>query len=163
MAHAFSHPMPRRPAARGFTLIELMITVAILVILAAVATPSMTKLIATQRVKSAAGDLHMALLKTRSEAIKRNAAVTLKAATGGWGSGWTVVDPANPSGTPLLSHTSPSGVSVTTSVTDVVYNGTGRTTAGTGSFVFSASNTDLSRCVSIDASGRPYAKEGSSC
>lgn len=146
----------------GFTLIELMITVLVLVILAAVATPSMSKLIATQRVKAAAGDLHMALLKTRSEAIKRNAAVTLKSA-GTWAAGWTVADPDNPSGTPLLSHSSPSGVSVSSSVTQVTYNGNGRVTAGAGSFVFTASSTDKARCVSIDASGRPYAKEGSSC
>ena len=72
----------------GFTLIELMVVMSILAVLASLAAPSMSKLIATQRLRSAAGDMHLALVKARSEAVKRNKDVTISAQGGSWAAGW---------------------------------------------------------------------------
>ncbi len=153
----------RRPSG-GFTLIELLTVIAILAIMAALSAPSLTRLIADQRLKSTATDLHLTLLKARSEAIKRNVDVTVSPTGGSWTAGWSVLDPQAPSGPALDLRGPVASVSVTTTATQVVYRGTGRITpAGEVRFVFTSTRTDAARCLSIDPSGRPYLKEGSSC
>lgn len=150
-------------AQRGFTMIELIMVMAIAVVLMAVAAPSMSELIANQRVRGMAGDLHLALVRTRSEAIKRNTSVTLSPTGGSWANGWSIADPTSSTADPLLVQTGASGVTVTSALASVTYNGTGRTTTGSGSFVVGSSNTTRTRCVSIDTSGRPSSKEASTC
>lgn len=151
-------------AVRGFTLIELMVTVSILGVMAALAGPPMASMIAAQRLRGMATDFHQSLLKARSEAIKRNTSVTVNPLDGSWASGWTIVDPANPSGTPLDRREANGAVAVTASLSQIVYRGSGRITAtSTPTFVFSASATEESRCVTIDPSGRPYGIKGSTC
>ena len=53
----------------------------------------MSKMIANQRLKSMATDLHLTLVKARGEAIKRNADVTVSPAEGDWSNGWSMVNP----------------------------------------------------------------------
>lgn len=148
----------------GFTMIELLVVIAIFAVMAALAAPSMTRLIAGQRLKGAATDLHLSLTKARSEAIKRNADVTVDPSGGNWANGWSVVNPSDPAA-PLDVRGVVTSVSIATTASSVVYNGSGRTTPASsgGSFVFSSSATDATRCLSIDPSGRPYVKEGSAC
>jgi type IV fimbrial biogenesis protein FimT len=148
-------------SSNGFTLIELMIVVSILAVLASLAAPSMSKLIATQRLRSAAGDMHLALVKARSEAVKRNRDVTISPAGGNWAAGWSILDPDG--GAALDVRGPRSSVTVTTSATSVIFRATGRASAAVPQFVFSSSGTDVVRCISADPSGRPYVKEGSSC
>ena len=74
----------------GFTLIELLVTITVAAILASIAAPSFSSLIATQRTKSVATNLHLAMTIARSEATKRNANVTMSAKTGGWVNGWNI-------------------------------------------------------------------------
>ncbi|WP_018410588.1 GspH/FimT family pseudopilin [Methyloversatilis thermotolerans] len=59
-------------APRGFTLLELMITVAILTVIAAFAAPSFQSLITGNRLTSEANELLAALGQARSEAIRLN-------------------------------------------------------------------------------------------
>lgn len=141
-----------------------MVVVTILGVLAAVATPSMNRLMAAQRVRSMTTDLHLALVKARSEAIKRNVAVTLAPAGGDWNAGWVVSDPANPGGPPLQVFSPAAGVRIVASVPQVVYAGSGRTTlVAEASFVLDSARTDLARCVLVNLAGRPYVKEGATC
>ncbi len=58
-------------------MIELMVTVAVLAIIAAIAVPAMQGLIAANRLSAASTELVTALQLARSEAIRRNAAVTV--------------------------------------------------------------------------------------
>lgn len=62
---------------RGFTLIELVVGVAILAILASMAIPNFSKLVADTQVRSTADQLRDSIVRTRQEALKRNTPVTL--------------------------------------------------------------------------------------
>ena len=57
-------------SATGFTLIELMVTIAIAAILATLAAPSFREYIVSQRIKNASFDLFTALTLARSEATQ---------------------------------------------------------------------------------------------
>lgn len=66
----------RLPSPKGFTLIELMVAIAILGILVTLAAPSFNSFIDKYRVKRAADTVSAFLINTKSEAIKRNTAVS---------------------------------------------------------------------------------------
>lgn len=73
-----------RPASSytGFTLIELVVTVAVLAILLGVAVPAFQDTLAKRRLVGAAEQLYADLQYARSEAIKRNASVVVSFSTG---------------------------------------------------------------------------------
>lgn len=73
----------------GFTLVELLVTIAILGVLTALAAPSFTPLIERWRVRQAAEDLTSSMFFARSEAIKRGGGITLETAST-WDQGWSV-------------------------------------------------------------------------
>jgi type IV fimbrial biogenesis protein FimT len=149
-----------RPA--GFTIIELMVSLVVLGILVTVAIPSFNDLVLSTRIKSAASDLYGALSLARSEAIKRNANVTVGPLTGGaeWANGWQVKVGA----TVLATHGAvtnlrvdcPTGTACTQSLT---YSRNGRLSSGTVTLSVDLISPPTPRrvpmrCVTIDVSGR---------
>ena len=103
--------MPSRLAAyqqvRGFTLLEVMVVVAIIAVLAALAGPSFIPVIERWRVRSAAEELTATFYYARSEAIKRGGGIAIDA-TGGWGQGWKVTHTQGGATTDLQVSPAPS-------------------------------------------------------
>ena len=146
---------PQCTRGKGFTLIEVLMTVAIAAILASVAGPPFVRLLADQRAKAAATDLFTALSVTRSEAIKQNQNVSLLPKSSDWANGWVIADPGG--GANLLDMNA-TGVPVTGGPASVIYNGGGRLAGATApSFTIGESGMPQ-RCLSVDLSGRPHIK-----
>lgn len=68
---------------RGFTLVELMVTVAVLAIVAAIAAPSFTQLVLRSRLTSTSNEVVAALQLARMEAIRKNGSVDVCPTTDG--------------------------------------------------------------------------------
>jgi type IV fimbrial biogenesis protein FimT len=99
--------------ARGFTIIEMMMVIAFIVILITLAAPSMRTMILTNQVRSFTGDLLGDLALARSEASKRSANVVMCTSsdqstcdsTAEWTTGWVVFVDADRSGSRSTSGT----------------------------------------------------------
>jgi prepilin-type N-terminal cleavage/methylation domain-containing protein len=83
----------RKWAARGFSLLELFIAVAVLAILTVLAMPSMREFGMRMTVTETNNDIVMALNTARAEAAKRGLPVGVLSlgGSGNWTSGWQVV------------------------------------------------------------------------
>ncbi len=80
----------------GFTLIELMVTIAVLAILLGIAIPSFQGTLDKRRIIGAAEQIYADLQYARSEAIKRNATVRVSFQTGtNWCYGITTLASCN--------------------------------------------------------------------
>ena len=146
----------RRTAVRmvlGFTVVETVVAMSILLIVLSIAAPSFRNLILSQRVKNASFDVYSTITLARNEAILKNGTVTIVPTGGSWANGWTVTDASGTvvrmqSATPNIAIAGPAAVS---------YNSTGRliTTVAPFSLMVNPMLGSSARCISIDLSGRP--------
>lgn len=152
----------RAPGTRGFSLIELMVTIAVMAILMAVVVPSFTDTLLGSKLASYANSLSGSAMLARSEAIKRNATVSLCVSstgascdTGSWEQGWIVL-----SGTSVLhrGEALPAGLRITeaTAIERVDFRPGGvGTTAATLTVCRQTPTVGAQeRVVSISATGR---------
>lgn len=125
-------------AEGGFTLTEVMVTVAVLAVIMAIAIPSMTVVVNNNRLTAQSNELVAALQHARSEAVKFNAPVsvckstdgaTCSTAAGTW-AGWiTVVDAT---GEVLRSRVLDGPVQMTSDFDAVTFRGDGLARAAAG-------------------------------
>jgi type IV fimbrial biogenesis protein FimT len=152
--------------AQGFTLIELMITLAVMAILLGIAAPSFNNVVLSNKLSSYANNLVASANLARSEAIKRNSAITLCAssngtscaASGGWEQGWVI---KTTSGTQII-QTQPaaaSGFKITegSALLSMDFDPSGVGTSSAASLKIcraTPTSGDQERVVSISATGR---------
>lgn len=154
--------MSMRRTAPGFSLIELMITLAIAAVLVMVAIPNYQSFVAGERAKSAAQNLFFAMQLARSEAIKRNAQVAVTEAGNSWAAGWNVAQAA----TSIRTQQPLSGVTISSGgVTNVTYDSDGRVSGGgMPSFtVCDTANLSKQQILTVYPSGVPELSQGGAC
>lgn len=83
---------------RGFTLIELVLTLLVICIIAANTAPAFALLLEQQRVGVAGRDFLRGLMFARTKAGYRNARMVVTYRENGWGSGWLVYEDSNRNG-----------------------------------------------------------------
>lgn len=162
----FEHPS----RGQGFTLIELMITIAIAAILLAIGIPSFRTMILQNRLSGNVNEFIAANMFARSEAIKLGQGVTLCPAVnaesgsnacvdpGDWSTGWlvTTTDPVTAIQTVLARQAAlPSETSVTPAASAAItYTGMGQLkTTATSTLTFS-NTSGCTRTVTVSPSGR---------
>jgi len=96
----FSFATARRGA--GFSLVEMLTTLSVLVVLLAIASPGLASLTSANALSAAQGELAAAMMLARGEALKRGAQVGIVATSpvrgAEFNSGWTVFVDANGNG-----------------------------------------------------------------
>lgn len=131
-----------------------MTAVAVFAVLVTVALPSFSDFIMTQRVKGATSNLYAALITARSEAMKRNANVSMNR-LGSWSGGWEVKLADD---TVVLTESVNDSVTVSEldDLAAVTFSWTGRplSSSAAAEFVISAPGVDA-RCIALSLSGMP--------
>ena len=147
-----------RTSHRGFTAIEMLVTVSVLAILTAVASPSLAAFLNSQRVKTSSFDVYSSLMFARSEAIKRRSNISIVAGSTDWTSGWRIQDASS---NVLRNQDGPKGVTITSSNSTLTYGIDGRlTTSGALLSIEALTNPDNAgrRCLDIDTTGVPRSR-----
>lgn len=76
-ASLYSSSYKRLTTSAGFTLIELMVTIAVLAIIVSIAAPSISNQLANQRVKSTVSTIENALKEAKAESLIRRQSITV--------------------------------------------------------------------------------------
>ncbi len=82
--------MNKKSHSNGFTLVELLVVVAVFAIIATIAAPNLRTLFLENRATTQVNQLVEALNVARSEAVRRNQAVTLCRVGETWADGWAL-------------------------------------------------------------------------
>lgn len=180
-SYPFSHQHSPSTKVSGFTLVEVMITLVIAIILAAIAIPQFTSTTQAQRTSSEINNLLNDVQFARSEALKEGQMVSLCISTNGtscsgsgWESGWIVYSAGAAAGfvvnTSVVLRVQPPFTTTDTittspaSTTSLTFNRDGFSSGlGAAGLLFtlrnSTGNSAATRCLWVDALGRAYVQK----
>lgn len=143
----------------GFSMVELLIVIAIAGILASLAVPSFNSIVLNQRIRTGAEELHASLSFARSEAAMRGLSETISiipadtAATKDWALGWQII--ASTAGT-LKTFPAKKSIQITGPNVTLTYRMDGRLTTLTQQvFTVTASGGTETKCVIVRPNGQP--------
>jgi type IV fimbrial biogenesis protein FimT len=152
------------PAQRGFTLVELMVTVSIVAILAMIAVPSYNEAMLGSKLNTLANNFVASAQLARSEAIKRNTPVTLCASAdgtscgGNWRDGWVVLA----GGAAVYTQGPfPSNFLLAGNVTSINFQPTGVGATCAKLDLSNSKYTSQARVLTVTATGRPKSEKSS--
>jgi len=145
---------------KGFTLVEMMVTIAVLAIIIGIATPSFVEMMRQNTVRSQANELLALMHYARSEAIKRRSNVEVAISAGSGGNGWTAsvnIPGTSPiTGIRTLSNSTSSSVVASTSI---IFEANGRRSATTNVSCIAISYSGIVRTIHIGISGSLAVKQ----
>ncbi|GFM69952.1 GspH/FimT family pseudopilin [Pseudomonas capsici] len=148
-----------RYMSKGFSLIELLVTVSVVAIVAALAVPSFTSTIQNNKADAELNDLQRALNYARLEAINRGVTVRIAPTSGAdWKTELQVFLASDTSATPTaLRKVAPlsSGATLTaTDVTGIEFNNLGALSTPTTAVVMNYTRGSIARTMNICLTGR---------
>lgn len=168
--------------SKGFTMIELMLTISIASILLAMAVPSYQSLMRESRLTTQANELITSLHYARSEAVKRGIRVTLCKSSDGasctngsnWQDGWLIFSDTSTVGSvdsgdevlrvfPGLNGSTLGGGGNFANWVSYLPNGRSQGNGSLATGTFSLCNQASGRNVVVNNSGRPRVEKVSSC
>lgn len=158
-----------RRAVVGFTLVELMVTLALLALVVTLAVPSFREFNLRSNQSAIVNELVGALNLARSESVKTGRAGTVIRAGANWNAGWRVEIDLNGDATIqgdeiLRTHDAlPNGYTIVVSddAESVSFNVEGRASDAVSFVVCRPENTDaLARRTDVDGSGRVQSYKG---
>jgi type IV fimbrial biogenesis protein FimT len=172
-----------KAAQRGYTLVELMVSIGVLTILGAVALPGMENIMLNNSRVSLTNEFSSSLQVARSEAATRNQRVTMCASGNGtscgsasaWKNGWIVFNDVDLSGAPngdelIIKDVRSDGeidIIPDTFAASITYRPNGRAMAdtiaeNTGEFTFcDRRGAEHARVLIVGSNGRPQLSESS--
>ena len=149
----------------GFTLIELIVSVMIVAIAAAIAVPAFNEMQARGAIRATASDFVTAVNVARVQAVSLRTTVTLKPVSGSnWSSGWVIEYPATVT-TEQNQTFLPSGTSTLVSeggLSEIQFRNNGLTNAGEAEFsLCDARSGERGRTITISPFGKVTNEEKS--
>ncbi len=146
---------------KGFTMIELLVVMSIMVILLAISAPSFQAFLQKERVTAASNKILRAVLLTRSEAINQELPVTFTVNADGW-------DVTDNDGVLILTDSIvDAGITlgIDGDAGDITFGSNGRPAAPmvSNSDYLTISSGDKSLFICFTPSGRPSIQDGGNC
>lgn len=165
-----------RPVHAGFTLMELLVVIAIAAILTSLAVPRFKTMVENAQRRDASTAFYSALTRARSEAIARNANISVCARSASaadtpacvsslssWQGGWIVYSGSSATN-PLLVHEAiANGFTLTGVVSPLVFDATGRIGTAVDYLLCKGTGDSQPRRISVSRSGRGSLEEAGTC